>query len=201
LLVASLEIDLEAERQLLGEGVGIEQYEDSLLRGAGALTAAGADFLAIACNTLHVLYEMLQEQCDVPVLHICDAVARGVERVGASRVGLLSTMATARTGVYELGLEERGIEVVNIDTTLQRRLADAIRDEVTQKELDDTSHLRSDILATFEGLGADAVIAGCTELKALMVGWDLPLTVIDSLDCLGEMVFSEMARDVPEGLV
>jgi len=199
LLMASVDIDLEVERRLLRDGDGVERYLDGLLRAVRSLNAAGADFLAMPCNTLHLLYDQLQAASTVPILHICDAVAQEVERRGCGTVGLLSTLATARTGLYDGGLAARGITVVNIDDSLQSRLGDAICDEVTQSQIDDTSRLRRDILATFREQGACVVIAGCTELKALMAGWNLPLPVVDSLDALGAQVFAEMTRGMSIG--
>ncbi|MEZ4387906.1 MAG: amino acid racemase [Candidatus Krumholzibacteriia bacterium] len=196
LLMASVDIDLAVERRLLHEGVGVDAYLDGLLGAVRALVAAGADFLAMPCNTLHLLHDQMQAASPVPILHIVEAVARRVDGVGCATVGLLSTGATARTGLYQRGLAARDIRVVTIDDALQARLADAIDDEVTQSRIDDTSRLRRDILATFGEQGACAVIAGCTELKALMANWRLPLPVIDSLDALGAMVFEEMVRDL-----
>jgi len=193
-LMASVDIDLAVEHRLLSEGEGIEGYLEGLLTAVRSLADGGADFLAMPCNTLHVLYDQLVAASPVPVLSIVDAVAREVENVGCGTVGLLSTVATARTGLYEQGLAARGIRVVGIDAVVQSRLADAIEDEVTRMAFDDTSRLRRDILATFREQGACAVIAGCTELKSLMADWALPLTVIDSLDALGAMVVDEMLR-------
>lgn len=194
-LMASVDIDLAVEHRLLSEGVGVEGYLDGLLAAVRSLAAGGADFLAMPCNTLHLLYDQLAEASPVPVLSIVDAVARQIQDVGCGTVGLLSTAATARTGLYERGLADRGIKVVGIDDSIQSRLADAIEDEVTRMAFDDTSRLRRDVLATFREQGACAVIAGCTELKALMANWDLPLPVIDSLDALGAHVVDEMLRD------
>ncbi len=196
MLMASVDIDLAVERRLLQQGDGVEDYLDGLLGAVKALVDAGADFLAMPCNTLHLLHDRMQAASPVPILHIVDAVAREVDGIGCGTVGLLSTAATARTGLYQRGLANRGITVANIDRSLQSRLADAIRDEVTQSRIDDTSRLRRDILATFREQGACAVIAGCTELKALMANWNLPLPVVDSLDALGAMVYEEMVRDV-----
>ena len=196
MLVASLDIDLAVEERLLTTGEGVEDYLDGMLAAVAALDRGGADFLAMLSNTLRVLHDRLQDASSVPVLHIVDAVARQLTDIGCGTVGLLSTLATARTGLYRDGLQARGFTVVGIDDSLQARLGHAIRDEVAQAEIDDTGRLRRDIMATFRERGACAVIAGCTELKSLMAGWNLPLPVIDSLDALAALVFAEMGRDV-----
>jgi aspartate racemase len=192
ILIASLDIDLAVEARLLREGVGIEDYWDPLLAAARSLTAAGADFLAIPCNTLHVLLPELQQAVATPVLSIVDAVAREVDRVGCETVGLLSTSTTAGAGLYENGLQQRGIAVVGIPADLQAALDQRIEAELEQPNGGGTGGLDARIMDYFASRGAGAVIAGCTELKAMMSGWEIRLPVIDSLDALGAAVAQDM---------
>src|SRR5208283_405759 len=44
-----------------------------LLQGVRRLTEAGAQVLAIPCNSTHHWFEQLQAACPVPILHIADA--------------------------------------------------------------------------------------------------------------------------------
>ena len=191
-LMASMEIDLAIEDRLLREGTGVEDYLPAVLTAARSLEAGGADFLAMPCNTLHVLLPELVAAVSIPVLSILDAVAREVDRVGCRKVGLLSTASTARTGLYEKGLQARGIGVVGIGPELQEALHAGIRDEVEQRHRESACSLDAQILAVFRPAGAGAIVAGCTELKALMTGWTLPMPVIDSLNALGMHVVEEM---------
>jgi len=195
-LVASMEIDLAVEDRLLREGVGVEAYLPALLTAARSLAAGGADFLAMPCNTLHVLLPEVVSSVSIPVLSILDAVAREVDEVGCRKVGVLSTASTARTGLYERGLRDRGIEVVGIGPDLQEALHAGIRDEVEQRRVDPAASLEGQILAVFRPAGVGAIVAGCTELKSLMAGWTLPIPVIDSLNSLGIHVVKEMLNTV-----
>lgn len=191
-LIASLDIDLAMEERLLRDGVGVESYRDPLLAAANALVAAGADFLSLPCNTLHVLLPGLAEALSIAVVSILDAVAREVEALECQRVGLLSTAATARTGLYKEGLRLRGIEVVCLEAGLQDALHEQIQNEVDQRGLNPDNNLGEKIAHAFQSQGVEAIIAGCTELKALMASWTLPVPVIDSLDALGAQVVREM---------
>lgn len=191
-LIASLDIDLAMEERLLREGVGIEGYRESLLASGRALAAAGADFLAIPCNTLHVLLDDLAAAVPVPVLSIVDAVARQVDRRGCRTVGLLSTTTTAGAGLYQDGLRARGITVVGIAADLQRALEERIEAEVAQRAAAADDGLGAAVMGALAAQGAGAVVAGCTELQAVMDGWPEVLPVIDSLDALGALVVAQM---------
>jgi aspartate racemase len=191
-LIASLEIDLALEGRLLRDGIGIEGYRDALLRAGQALAAAGADFLAIPCNTLHLLLPDLAGAVPIPVVSIVEAVAGEVEARGCRTVGLLATSQTVRSGLYAAGLASRGIEVVTIDPASQARLDAQIGREVAAPGQSVDPELGTAILTEFTARGVCAIVAGCTELKALLAGWSAPMPVIDSLDALGGAVVREM---------
>jgi aspartate racemase len=195
ILIASLDIDLAMEDRLLREGVGIEGYRDSLLSAARSLVAAGADFLAVPCNSLHVLLPELTTALPVSVVSIVEAVVREVEICGFRKVGLLATRTTISAGIYQEGLQQRGVEVVSITPDLQGVLEERIQAEVDQRLSADAAELEHAIADFFTAQAVRAVVAGCTELKSLMASWDLPLPVIDSLDALGVMVVREMLLD------
>lgn len=191
-LVASLRIDLSLEERLLSSGQGIEGYLESLVCSAKALEAAGVDFIAIPCNTLHLLLPDLVPRIAPPVLSIVDAVVAEVHQAGCRKVGLLGTAATVDTGLYQEGLRHGGVEVVCLDEQRQQALAQRIRDEVDQgpAKADDT--LGADVAEFFRSRGAEVLVAACTELKSVMAGWPGDLPVVDSLDALGASVVREM---------
>jgi aspartate racemase len=191
-LIASLEIDLACEARLLETGDGIEGYHQALLRAGRALAAAGADFLALPCNTLHLLAADLQAAVPLPVLSILEAVARQAAEAECRIVGLLSTRRTARSGVYTTGLRNRGIEVVCLASDLQARLDERIRAELDTPGQVGDAELCAAIMSAFAAQGVCAIVAGCTELKAVMADWRLPVPVIDSLDALGAAVAQEI---------
>ena len=188
ILIASLDIDLAVEERLLRDGVGIEGYRASLLESGRALAAAGADFLAVPCNSLHVLLPDLVEAVPIPVLSIVDAVAAEVGRCGCRTVGLLSTTTTASSGLYRDGLQARGIEVVGLPADLQGRLEQRIAREVEQLGPVADDGFEGELVGAMTAQKAGALIAGCTELKSIMAGWSSGLPVIDSLDALGMLV-------------
>lgn len=197
-LVASLCIDLSLEERLLSTGEGIEGYLEPLASAAAALEAAGADFIAIPCNTLHLLLPRLQPMLGRPVLSIVDAVVEEIRRAGCRRAGLLGTAATVRTGLYQEGLRGSGVEVVCLDEPLQQALGRLIRDEVDQGPADDGGPLGAGITEFFSSRGAEILVAACTELKSVMAGWPRDLPVVDSLDALGAAVVRELLeRRVP----
>ena len=61
---------------------------------AKTLENAGADYIAIATNTMHKLADYIQEQINIPLIHIADCVADKCKEKKVLNVGLLGTKYT-----------------------------------------------------------------------------------------------------------
>ena len=166
---------------------GGEDPVPQLVRSAHALERAGAQVLAMPCNTAHWFYDELCRHTDLPVLHMLRLTADSLEREGIGTVGLLATDGTIRTGIYETLLADRGIKVVKPDAVGQRRVMSAIYDGVKAGNLAaiDIPALRQTLDAMLEQ-GAERFVLGCTELPIVFSQCALAYPVADPTQILAE---------------
>ncbi|MEM7531211.1 MAG: amino acid racemase [Chloroflexota bacterium] len=156
-----------------------------------ALAEAGADAVAIPCNTAHAppifdtMRSDLQGQgCPVPVLHMIEEVAAYLSQpeTGIECVGVLSTTGTYDTRLYPNLLEPQGIQVVVPSRDWQEaKVNPTIYDPHYGVKAvgTGTERARTDLRETIVQLkaeGAQAVILGCTELPLVFTE-----TVIEGL--------------------
>ena len=80
-----------------------------MLAGIRTLKSAGAQAVAIACNTAHYWYDDLVQQGGLPVLHIADAACAVFAGKKAQRVGLIATQGTAAAGFSAEGWWALGV--------------------------------------------------------------------------------------------
>lgn len=158
----------------------------AMVEVARRLEAAGADFLAIPCNTAHFYYEGIARSVNVPVLNIMEetaaALAKGV--VPLRTVGLMATEGTVRSGVFESCFRAHGVEVRVPDRAGQQAVNRLIYDQVKANFPFDVEAFR-DVARTLVGSGCDAVVVGCTELSVVFQSLDeRPVYLYDSLDVL-----------------
>jgi aspartate racemase len=150
---------------------------------AQRLQDAGADFLIMAVNTLHKVYDEVAAAVDVPILHIADAVGGAIQDAGLDRVGLLGTRHTMHENFYRRRLRERfGIEVITPDVDDAVRIDRLIFDELVIDRYTDAA--RDTCLAVVDRLAeadAQGVILGCTELPKLVTGASMPVPAFDTL--------------------
>ncbi len=171
---------------ILGEG---EDPLPVMSRSAEACIRAGADFLVMPCNTAHCFHPGLCTNIDVPVLHMMEEVTRYLreDHPEVGRVGLLATTGTVTLGLYQQSLEEGGVEVLVPSDEDQARVMDAIYgDKGVKAGYHDYARAVFAALAkTLREGGADAIIAGCTEIPLALSSEDVePALLIDPTDIL-----------------
>lgn len=147
------------------------------------LQRAGADFLLICSNTMHVFAGDVEARTGLPLLHIADAIGRPAGERGLGTVGLLGTRALMEADHYRRRLEEKwGLSVVVPEAEERETVNRVIFDELCRGRVLDAS--RQVLLTIMEGLadrGAEAVVLGCTELPMLVGTGDTELPLFDSL--------------------
>lgn len=154
-----------------------------LAQMARDLRAAGAQALAMPCNTAHHYAPVVAAATDLPFLNMLDLTADHLAAQGAGRVGLLASPATRLARVFEAPFAARGLVPVFLED--DTRLLSIIRAVKAGEALDT---LRPRLRAEAEALlaqGADHLLVACTELSLMTDA--LPTSDrrhTDSLDCL-----------------
>ena len=155
-----------------------------LARSASELEDAGADFILICTNTMHLLADKVSSAVSVPLLHIADATAKAIKGQKLQAVGLLGTSFTMEEAFYKERLEKRHQLKVMIPDKDQRALVhNVIYEELVQGRILDgsrTSYL--EVISSLVESGAEGIILGCTEIGLLISQEDVPVPVFDTME-------------------
>lgn len=148
---------------------------------ARRLEAAGADFILIATNTMHLVFDEVQASVGVPMLSLLDAVGQAIQARGLETVGLLGTRFTMEQTFYQDALARRGIRVLVPAVEDRAVVNDVIYDELVAGQVRDESRARYvDIIGRLAERGASGVILGCTEIPLLVSEEDAGLPLFDT---------------------
>jgi aspartate racemase len=148
---------------------------------ARRLEAAGADFIVVAANTMHLVFDEVQACVQVPMLSLLDAVGESILARGMKRVGLLGTQYTMEKTFYQDALGRRGITVLVPDAEDRQYVNAVIYNELVAGQIRDES--RAGLIAVIRRLaerGAQAVILGCTEIPLLVAEADAGVPLFDT---------------------
>ena len=163
-----------------------------LIRSGKTLEKAGADFIIIPCVTAHYYVERLQKKINIPILHIAEETVKYMEArlKGVRRVGLIATTGTVQAGIFQSFFSKIGKELILPTSEVQeKKVMKAIYGKKGIKAIGPADNSRRLILQasqTLIGRGAQAIIAGCTEIPLVLQEGDLPVPVIDPLTILAQ---------------
>jgi aspartate racemase len=152
-----------------------------LARAARSLEAAGADFLLLCTNTMHIVAPTISQAVNIPLLHIADPTAQAIQHAGYSRIGLLGTRFTMEQAFYMDRLRQQGLQVLLPDQEDRDTVHRIIFEELCLGKIDETSrqHYRR-IMANLVEQGAEAIILGCTEITLLVNAADATVPLFDT---------------------
>ena len=160
-----------------------------LLRGIRGLKTAGCGAIAIPCNTAHGWYEEMAAEAGCPVLHIVDAAAADLARMGISpgRIGLMGTQATLNMRLYQQRLAHLGWSCItpsqaHMDSHVTPAIGLVKANRVTEAYAP-----LAEIVNDLAAQGAEAVVLGCTEIPlGILAGpaSGLHAPVVDTIDAL-----------------
>ena len=174
-------VDFEPIKQLQHQGdwAGTATI---LAAAAQRIQAAGADFLVICTNTMHIVAPEIEAAIQIPILHIADATAEVLLAEGVGTVGLLGTAFTMEEEFYKGRLADKfGLNVVTPDAADRKIVHDVIYQELclgSFREHSRREYLR--IIDQLAGRGAEAVILGCTEIGMLVKQADTGVMLCDT---------------------
>jgi len=177
-IMASVDFGPVSEMMKNNDWKGIERV---LTAAANDLKRAGADFLIICTNTMHLLAREIEGASGLEVLEIGKAVGEEIERKGLETVGLLGTRFTMESAYYRDTLAGFGIseivpseeEMVVLDTIIFEELCKGIFREESK-----STYKR--VINELQLNGAEGVILGCTEIPLLIRDSDVDIPVFDT---------------------
>lgn len=165
------------------EGTG-ESPAPVLVDMARRLVAAGAEALAMPCNTAHFYAPQISTATDVPFLNMLELSGDAAfARMGSGgRVGLLGSPALQQTNVFEAPLAARGLRPVYASD--QPALLAAIRSIKANGPSEAARTTLNRAAEEMAANGAGAICICCTEFSLLASQIAAPVPLYDSLDLL-----------------
>lgn len=148
---------------------------------ATRLRGAGAEVLCMPCNTAHAHAGAIRA-AGLPFIDMVAETAEVVAAGGAKRVGVLATPGGET--LYAAALAARGLEMARLEGADRAAFMAAV---FAVKAGNDGTGPRGEmrrLAAALVAAGAEAVIAGCTEVPLLLEPADVAVPLTDSAEVL-----------------
>lgn len=174
-----------------------------LVEGFRRLKDAGADFVVMPCVTAHYFYPEVKDQVDIPFISLLDeAVAWAKKEVPDLRkAGLVASTGTVESNLFHDAFGKAGVEVLQPEKEEQNQVMEAIFGPEGIKAGFTTGFPKETLASIAKVLvarGADAIIAGCTEVPLVLKDSDIPVPLVEPLRIAARACIIEAGYEVKE---
>ncbi|MBU1385279.1 MAG: amino acid racemase [Alphaproteobacteria bacterium] len=145
------------------------------------LRDAGAQVLAMPCNTAHALTGAVRK-VGLPFIDMIAETAEAATAGGAKKIGVLAT--PGGEALYTRALQTKGVKIIRLTGADRQTILAGI---AAVKAGDTGEAPRAEmrrLAAALVAAGAEVVIAGCTEVPLLLDAADVSVPLVDSAEVL-----------------
>jgi aspartate racemase len=158
----------------------------AIRRGLRTLERAGADFAVMSCVSAHYFYPRIALRSPLPLLSLIDETLAAIKKMRPvpKTIGLIATSGTVRSGIVTKAFQAAGIAVIVPPARDQERVMTAIYGPKGVKAGFTEGPARTIVLEIAAGLvrcGAQAILAGCTEVPLVLRASDLPVPLVEPM--------------------
>ena len=153
-----------------------------MIKAAQNLENGGADFVLICTNTMHKMADDVQDNINIPLLHLVDTTADKIKQNRLRKVGLLGTNFTMEEDFYKGRLMNKyGLDVIIPNEKDRQIIHQVIYQELCLGNIKKSSKDQYiEIINKLIESGAEAVILGCTEIQLLIQQEDVKVPLYDT---------------------
>ncbi|HEY1073864.1 aspartate/glutamate racemase family protein [Brevundimonas sp.] len=151
---------------------------------AARLKAAGAEVLAMPCNTAHAHAGAIRA-AGLPFIDMVVETARAAKVGGARRVGVLAT--PGGEALYAGALAAEGVEMVRLSEADQARFMMVVFGVKAGDVGPEQRAAMRDLAEALVAAGAQGIIGGCTEVPLLLDADDVAVPLTDSAEVLARV--------------
>jgi aspartate racemase len=154
-----------------------------MTRSAKRLAVSGATAILICSNAMHKIYEQVQEEVGVPILHIADCVGDKMVVDGINSAALIGTRNVMTEGFYRKRLVGKGIALSPPDEERVEEIERIIYDELMFHEATrDSERTLKTFITDIAKQEIEAIVLGCTELDLIVNTKSNILPIYDSTE-------------------
>lgn len=158
----------------------IDGYVRYLMTAIKSLEEAGSEFILIAANSPHSVFDILQKKASVPMLSIVDITAQEAKRLKMKKLLLIGIKHTMQSPFYRDVFAKYGMEVITPSEKEQDEINTIIFKELVLGIYKNST--RNRLLDIIKNYDEDGVILGCTEVSLAIHQEDTKIKLLNTLE-------------------
>ena len=175
----------------------------ALRSGLAVLAGAGAQVLAVPCNTVHPFLPEARAGFDLQLVDMIEVAAEETAGAGISTAAVLATAATLQHGMYERALARRSVAAHTPEEGTQTAVLELIAAVKAGVPVRDLASGYEELVSALAAAGCDGVLVACSEISAVAAasagaGAAPAVPAVDAVDALARATLVAVGR-TPRG--
>ena len=171
----------------------IDGYIRYLTTAVNSLEKSGAEFILIAANSPHAVFDVLQKKASVPLLSIVEITAVEAKKLKMKKLLLIGIKHTMQSPFYRDVFAKHDMEVITPSEKEQDDINTIIFKEFVLGIYKNTT--RNKLLDIINNYDVDGVILGCTELSLAINQEDTKIKLLNTLELHALAVLDYSLKD------
>ncbi len=193
IIISSVPMPYKIEEEVITKNEGSERLIPFLVTEAKRLEVAGADFLVMPCNSLHVFINEIRNSVNIPVLSIIEETTKFLKKNNFNKVGVVSTSATIKNKLYENAFKENNIAYETPNDFEQAKMGKIILNLINGQQNNGDREELIKIISDFEKKNVDCVVLACTDLQ-LLIPEHPTLKIFDTMRIFADITVEEILK-------
>lgn len=148
----------------------LDDLVEFLKRKINTLEKSDVDYIVLASNTPHLVFDKLSESVNTEMISIVEETSKAIKKTGFEKVGLLGTKSTMSKGFYQKSGEKNGIKIVIPNEENQNYIHEKYMGELVFNEIvpETKKRLIQIINELYFNENIEGIILGGTELPLIL---------------------------------
>ncbi len=191
ILIWNVPLIYRIEEDLITHAIGEDRYIPFLVDAAKQLEKAGADFLVIPCNSVHIFIEEIRNAVSIPVLSIVEETALFLKNRNIKEIALLATSTTINKKLYNTKLQQNDINFKLPTNDEQIQINELINNLVNGTIQDADRNALLQIINNFQKNEVKTMLLACTDLQLIAPKHD-GMQIVDTMKVLVEATINNI---------
>ena len=178
ILVDFVPVSIETESNLILKNE-TGNFVELLTNSAERLEKGGADFIIIACNSVHLFVNDVIKSVNIPVVSVIDEVSK----LNLNQSGIIATEFTIKNNLFGNKFEKPNVKT---QKSINRIIDELVKGNVTNNN---NINILEKLLDNWVQSGTKNCILGCSEMQLLTKLWNKwsnKINFIDTMDVLAK---------------
>lgn len=158
----------------------IEKYLEYIMHSIEALTSAGADFIAFAANSPHMVLEQVLTKTNLPIVSALESAVKRAKELNFKYALLMGIKFTMESDFFQRRFYDDGITLITPQEEEQNEIQQIIDKEISQSII--CPETRNRLLSIVSNYKIDGVVLGCMRLPIILHDGMNGIRFIDTLD-------------------